>query len=415
MNMRTSAPLLALLSFIIGCGGPAANEDELASRTERADGVVEVTYSSLPDDRVVIATSDLVIGSEDRGDEYIFGDIRAIEPAGDGSIYVLDNQASEIRAFNATGNFLRTVAGPGQGPGEIAEANGMALVGDTVLWVHDYGKWRMTGIRTMGGEMAAYPMPILSYAYIFTGTIDNSGRYWKVLSVSDEPMQGPSEPGYSERGYDAWYLSYDYRTGERDSLYLGHAYSRTVMWQIGNGFRFYPIPYLPGESTIVDPAGGFWHVREGDYRLSRLDAAGEPVLVINVGMEPLHVTREDRDRVLARGTPDDPDSQQAVQTVVSYMPDVKPLVSEAVLDDERRVWVSRVVEADENPIYDVFTEEGEYAGTVQLEFQVHSYFPIRVRDDRIYAFGEDDLGAPVVKRSAPINFDASRRGSEVTP
>lgn len=406
MQQVVSATLLFAFFLVTGCGGTAANEEDLATRYERPDGVVEVNYSRLPADRTVTATADLTIGSEDLGDEYILGDVRGIEPAADGTIYVFDHQASEIRAFDSSGDYLRTVAGPGQGPGEIAEANGMELVGDSVLWVHDHRKWRMTGIDTHGGEVGVYELPIKSYGYIFSGLIDSRGRYWKTFSKSDQPRQGRPDPGYQESGYDSYYLSYDYRTGERDSLYLGHATRGSVVASRGNGWGIYGIPFQSRQTVIVDPGGGFWHARKGEYRLSRLNASADTVLVIDVGMDALPVTDVDRDAMRERVGPDDPVALAAIETVISHMPDEKPLISDMVVDDEGRLWVSRVVEPDADPLYDVFTEEGEFLGSVRIAFQVNEYFPIRVRNDRIYTLGEDDIGAPIVIRSAPIDFRA---------
>lgn len=404
MHARASASLLVSVFLIAGCGGTAANEEDLATRYERPDGVVEVNYSRLPADRTVTAPADLTIGSEELGDEYILGDVRGIEPAADGTIYVFDHQASEIRAFDSSGEYLRTVAGPGQGPGEIAEANGMALVGDTVLWVHDHSKWRMSGIDTHGGEIGVYELPIKSYGYIFSGTIDSRGRYWKTFSKSDQPRQGRPDPGYQESGYNAYYLSYDYRTGERDSLYLGHGTSRSVIAAMGNGWRFYGIPFQSRQTVIVDPDGGFWHARTGEYRVSRLNASADTVLVIDVGMDALPVTDADKDAMRERVGPDDPEGLAAIEMVISHMPDEKPLISDMVVDDEGRLWVSRVVESDADPHYDVFSEGGEFLGSVRIGFHVNEYFPIRVRDNRIYTLGEDDLGAPIIVRSAPIDF-----------
>jgi len=70
----------------------------------------------------------------------------AREASTDGKIYVLDDLASEIRAFDASGAFLHTGASPGEGPGKISEAKGMILVGHTILWVQDHSKWMMIGL-----------------------------------------------------------------------------------------------------------------------------------------------------------------------------------------------------------------------------------------------------------------------------
>ena len=84
----------------------------------------------------------------------VFGDVRGIEAGRYGTIYVLDYQASEVRAFDREGRFLHTVASKGEGPGELTEANGMILIGDTLLWIQDHAKWMMIGVDREGKEVA---------------------------------------------------------------------------------------------------------------------------------------------------------------------------------------------------------------------------------------------------------------------
>ena len=64
-----------------------------------------------------------------------FSDIRGIQAASDGTIYVLDYQAVDVRAYSSEGEYLRTVVRYGEGPGEISEADGILLSGDTLLWI----------------------------------------------------------------------------------------------------------------------------------------------------------------------------------------------------------------------------------------------------------------------------------------
>jgi hypothetical protein len=394
--------LAVLLLFVAGCGGASDTSDDGMTRTERPDGVVEISYTALPADRVVTASVDLEIGAEDRGDAYIFGDIRDIDPASDGTIYVFDYQASEIRAFDSSGRYLRTVASSGEGPGEITEANGMSLVGDTILWVHDYRRSRMSGIGTHGGERAIYEIPIRSYGAFWRGVIDESGRYIKGFTRSDAPF--PPTEGIVERGYESYMLRYDPETEERDSVYVGRGASKSYILPITNGFRFYSVPFQTGTPTVIDPAGGFWKLNTSEYGLARLDADGDTTLVVRVHMEPLPVTDEDRDEVLSRAREGDADALNALQEVVATLPDVKPLIDGYILDDRRRLWVQRTVANGERPVYDVFGLDGEFVASVRLDFEVTDYFPIRVRDGRIYALGESEVGAPVVLRTAPVDL-----------
>ena len=120
------------------------------------NGAVLVRYPGLPaidsvGPEVTDAQVDLQFGSLEGDDpNFLFGDIRGIQAASDGTMYVLDYQAVEVRAYGPDGQYLRTIARRGEGAGEIMEANGIFLSGDTLLWMHDYGQGRIIGVDPAG-------------------------------------------------------------------------------------------------------------------------------------------------------------------------------------------------------------------------------------------------------------------------
>ena len=77
----------------------------------------------------------LRIGSMDDPD-IGFSRIQDIEVAADGTLYVLEEQDRQVRAYDADGNLLWRVGGRGSGPGELQSASAMGLIGDTI-WVRD--------------------------------------------------------------------------------------------------------------------------------------------------------------------------------------------------------------------------------------------------------------------------------------
>ncbi len=158
-----------------------ADPEGLISRDTLPNGIVVVQYGALPVGDVVLAEVNLSLGEVEGDPNFIFGNVRGIEAGLDGTIYVLDYQAAEVRAFDAEGRFLRNVVSRGAGPGEITEANGMVLVGDSILWLQDHAQWMMIGVSTAGEEVRRFPMHVLSYGYIWSGTVDNRGRVWKTV------------------------------------------------------------------------------------------------------------------------------------------------------------------------------------------------------------------------------------------
>ena len=181
--MRTAILALALTTALSSCEteSPAG----YSTRETLPNGAVLVRYPDLPaidavGPDVTEAQLDLQFGSVDGTDpNLIFADIRGIQAASDGTIYVLDFQAIQVRAYDPGGQYLRTVVRGGEGPGEISAANGILLSGDTLLWVHDHGKWTIIGVDPVGEEVHRFGKPIMSYGYIWNGVFDDRGRYWR--------------------------------------------------------------------------------------------------------------------------------------------------------------------------------------------------------------------------------------------
>ncbi len=62
---------------------------------------------------------DLSIGGPDAQGDSALDQVRTFVVDDAGTIYVLDQQASHIKVFDASGKYLRTIGRKGQGPGEL--------------------------------------------------------------------------------------------------------------------------------------------------------------------------------------------------------------------------------------------------------------------------------------------------------
>ncbi len=72
-----------------------------------------------------------------------------VDTDADERIYVLDMAASEVRAYDTTGEYLRTIGRPGQGPGELSSPVSLLVEADTIA-VTDSVSSRLTRWRTTG-------------------------------------------------------------------------------------------------------------------------------------------------------------------------------------------------------------------------------------------------------------------------
>ena len=63
--------------------------------------------------------------------------VRAVAADSRDNIYILDYVEQEIYVFDAAGEFVRTIGGQGDGPGEFRNALGPAIAPGDTLWVAD--------------------------------------------------------------------------------------------------------------------------------------------------------------------------------------------------------------------------------------------------------------------------------------
>jgi hypothetical protein len=385
----------------LACVSESRGAPVAAVRDTLPNGTVMVHYPRLPASPPAPLATDLAIGVAEGDPHLMFGDIRGIEASGDGTIYVLDYQTSEIRAYDAQGRYLRTLTRQGSGPGELRRANGIILVGDSALWIQDHGQWMMIAVDLNGEELTRFTMPVLSYGYVWSGIIDHRGRFWKEVIVSDEPRQYPPKDGLTEDHARGYLKSYDPRTETTDSIYVGDLTYRTLIARNNQGgYSYRAVPYTPRRISVVDPAGGFWQVSGTAYRIARLDEQGDTALVIEVAADPIPVTEQDRERASKGVGEESPEQQRLAQQIAGAMPEVKPWITGLVMDDVGRLWAQRTATDGEPAIYDVFRADGGYVGTVTLSFT--PYFPIRIRHGRVYGAVRDSLDVPSVVRSEPL-------------
>ena len=375
------------------------------TRETLSNGAVLVRYPDLPaidsvGPEVIEAAVDLRFGSRDGTDPNLtFADIRGIQADGNGNIYVLDYQAAEVRVFDPEGQYLRTITRRGQGPGEIIEANGILLSGDTLLWMHDHGQYMIIGVDPQGAEVRRFPKPVDEYGGYWSGTFDAGGRYWRPVSHRDDAATYADE-GVNTNSARKYYKSYDLSSGAIDSVFLGASTSRSYSYLAAGGTGFLFIPFQAASMSVVNPSGGFWHAHGASYRITRTGENGDTLVVIEAGLPVQRVEAADRSSYVERIVEREPDLRRHAEAVAALMPDAKPILAGIFVDDEGRLWVERATPAEATAFYDTFSEGGDYLGSVRLAFEPGRR--IWVQRGNVYTWVVDDMDIPYVAR-APLS------------
>ena len=100
----------------------------------------------------------LIIGGDDSASpEYLFGSPRFVVTDAQGHIYVADRAVMNIRVFDATGQYIRTLGARGRGPMEFQSFRGLAINEDQELIVLDRTNARITRFTTEGQLLSTHP------------------------------------------------------------------------------------------------------------------------------------------------------------------------------------------------------------------------------------------------------------------
>jgi sugar lactone lactonase YvrE len=391
-----------------GCAGEGATRLAV-QRDTLPDGRVVVRYESLGQREDTVVT-DIRIGRQDGSDAQTFGEIRALQVGADGTIYVLDAQASEVRTFSPDGHHIATLTRKGDGPAELTQPNGMVLDSAGTVWVQDIRKRAIVGISRDGTERGRLPMIVGGWGYFWNVTLDDSGVFWQTWSHSAQEAATP-RAGKQNATYQRFFKSFDPRTQASDSIFLGDAVAQTYVVPAGTGYTVFGLPFAATPLTTMDRAGRIWTGIPESYRLIRIDASADTVLVLEVGEQGPAVDAQERDEWLKRLDRFQENANALKAQLSGMIPERKPPYDQLAVDDLNRLWVRRTGRRGENVRFDVFNHDGEYAGSVRMPPDTYSLLPPIIRSGRIYFIAQDSLDVQyVVAGPLPGTLRGTQRG-----
>ncbi|MDX2472851.1 MAG: 6-bladed beta-propeller [Candidatus Krumholzibacteria bacterium] len=89
---------------------------------------------------------------DSNGEDFLFGEIEDLLIDDDGTIFVLDSQLANVKAFSPAGQHLRTIGREGDGPGESRAPGDLVFMPDGSLGLVSKLNWQITKIDKETGE-----------------------------------------------------------------------------------------------------------------------------------------------------------------------------------------------------------------------------------------------------------------------
>jgi hypothetical protein len=401
---------LAVVPFLYACGGGVS---AWQGTVVDSAGITVVHNPSAPlwaEGDEWTATEDLRIGTPAGEPEYQFGILGFMDVDDAGNIYVVDAMAREVRVFDAQGSYLRTVGGPGSGPGEFSAGVAFAFLdNEGGLVVPDLGNVRVNRYAPDGTFLSSFPLQF-QQGVPRLWAMDDSGRLMAQL-------QGRNIEGFATLAEGDPIVVYDTTGTVVDTVALlpkGQTLAETNDEQVLIRL-FAPEPWW-----VPTADGSIYYAMSDQYKIFLNDPQGLLTRIVTLDAEPKPVEETDQEAIVAllrrqaiqAGAPAAAVDQQlqAVRFAENY-----PLFGLMFLGPEETLWVQRVQsardmaeeageEAEYSPFdpqdigsaeWDLFDREGRYLGVVALP---ERYSPRAIHGDHIYGVWRDELDVQYVVR-----------------
>lgn len=370
---------LAAALALAACGGAGGDGQDPASD--------EVPVRS--------AAVDLRIGAMEGAGADVFGRIGGIALDEAGRLFVLDNQASEVRVFDESGRHDFSFGRPGAGPGELASPCCIAFGPDGRLWVRDNGNGRYVAFAVDGREATPVTTVRMRHGDVnrwTPTTFDEDGRVIDI-GMRPDPATGQAVPTRFHTAAD---------DGDGFELPLpsapeGAIPMHTVEVRIGEsmGRRFFHPPYGPRHLFAHGPGGRFAEAISSDYQVRWYAADGEVLRTIErPGARGPALTPQQRARADSTISAD----ERRFSTSMPFgVPDRAQPLADLRFDEAGRLWVQLTVQPGEPRRAHVYDESGRHVETVEWPAGV-DLFVGAVRSDMLVGVTRDDLDVPYVTR-----------------
>jgi len=402
--------LISSLPVIQSCGGGAGAWE--GTITDSA-GITIVNNTSTPmwgsgDEWTV--TEDLRIGTVAGEPEYQFGQIipfASIAVDSDGHIYVMDFQAQDVRVFDAQGQYVRTLGGPGSGPGEISAQAGFVFTNPRgEILVPDLGNQRVSVYSPTGEPAYSFPVDLQSGVPL-RWNVDAAGRLMAQL-------RGMNVQGIAALAEGDPIVVYDTTGVVTDTVALlpqGQSLAGISEEQ------FSMVIFSPEPAWDLDESGSIFYAMSDQYRILVNDPEGNLTRILTRPVELKAVGEADRNAVLgffreqiaATGAP--PAQLDAILQGVGFA-DSYPVFSQFFAGPGGTLWVQRIRSAEDmaegaeegvefnfqdigSPEWEIFDAEGRYLGVVTLPDR---FAPVSAHGDDLYGVWSDELDVQYVMR-----------------
>lgn len=292
----------------------------------------------LPEVPIFEGTIDLEIGRLDGDDPYLFSYIMDVAADERGRVLVADRQTNEVRVFEPDGDFAFRFGGPGEGPGEMTDPNGLQFGPEGELWVRESVRY---SVFTLGPAEAEFQRVLRSLTPGHIGardpfTFDAEGRL-----VAVGPVRGDDDVSLEARlrlRHDGVVDTMVMADSERQSVSQTTVpFSRAGI----SGFMYLHRPF-GSQWRHTHANGGAWaEAVTGEYSINYHHPDGTVSVIEGPAISGPPLTEDDR--AWAEGRMERDIERTGVGKHPFDIPDRKPPLSRMFFDRAGRLWIVRTM------------------------------------------------------------------------
>lgn len=301
------------------------------------------------------------IGSVDGDGATSFGRIVSITMDDEENLYVLDGQAAEVRMFDRSGEYVRTIGGRGEGPGELSSPHAVALDEEGRLWVADRGNRRYTVFDRAGRVIRSLPSPL--QGVVARGQLRVEGG--SVYDFGALQRREESDGGLRIEGLGPGLVRFE--VGEElvatDTIPMGmHTVPGFRGSSGGTSFTMRP-PFAAEQVFDVGPGGRLWVGISDEYVIQLLASHQDTVHAVS---RPVDRPRFDPGSARDLQEWADAVTEQGFEGDMALLPEGYPFFNRLVASDDGFLWVYRQI-GEDGWFFDVFDDQGQHLGMVPTE------------------------------------------------
>ena len=361
----TPPPLALALALLVACSDAGNESDTGAVGT--LDG---------PDVIVNAVTEEVfAVGSAMATDWQAFGNVRSVHFDAQANLHIFDSNADHIVVVGPDGSLIRTVGGPGEGPGEFGNVLDALVARD--------GSYKVMGLSRIdlfepGGEFArSITMNPMTTGIVMGGVVLPDGR---LLSSQFMRFGGDEEPDEDGRPiyivpldsivpqllYTAWELPEE----AEDEIDMSGSPSTGMSVSMPAGRAFEPrLQYdllADGRLALIDSTG---------YRVKLIGLDGSVTGTVERPIAPLPVDDAIMEAERERYRANEASAQESAAAAGVQLQregvedrtfaDEVPVLYDLEVDWEDRIWLERWgPTGDDDGPTDIVTPDGDYIGTL---------------------------------------------------